>query len=167
MKKYYDKYRKQLEENLELFVKNEDKYFKVGITEEEKVKEEYMILLKYYIDSGTNEITYLSNQREVIESTLKKIKLAIDRKEYTLSQYYIVSLQLVLDIEIRLRRILAKMILFNLSIKSFVNVDEYNKKISQETYESIEKSVLLKFREELTTGLNQKEDDMEKGGIKK
>lgn len=167
MKKYYDKYRQQLEENQELFIKDENKYFKEGITEEEKVKEEYMLLLKYYIDSGTNEITYLSNQREVIESTLKKIKFAIARKEYTLSQYYIVSLQLVLDIEIRFRGILANMILLNLSIKSFVNVDEYDKKINQETYESVEKSVLLKFREELIMGANQMEDDMGKGEIKK
>ena len=107
------------------FLNNEKGNFPVGYGEKEKTESEYIRIQAYYHDKNVNESFYNSNQDVIIQDTLSSIQELIEQKEYIIAQYYIVSLELLMGIEIKLNKIIVNMIINNNQISEFVDKEKY------------------------------------------
>ena len=93
--------------------------------DKEKAESELIRIHAYYHDKNSNESYYDSNQDAVIQETLDSIQELIELEEYVVAQYYIVSLELLMGIEIKLNRIIVNMIINNNQISEFVDKEKY------------------------------------------
>ena len=142
MRKYYERYIDQMLEGKERFIMEEDLNFPQGYGVFERTYAEYASFVNYYNDSNRNEITYLSNDRKIIDKTLETIKQLIENQEYVLAQYHIVSLQLYFDIEVKLKTVLATMIVNDMNINSFLNIKNKIDTNEYENYEGLKKDTI-------------------------
>lgn len=111
--------------NSQEFLSRENKKFPPNYSEEDKVKLEFISIHAYYNDKNSNEGYFDSNQDFVIQQTLDEIQTLIIQKEYDTAQYYIVSLQLLMGLEVRLNRIVYNMIKNGILVSDFVDKEKY------------------------------------------
>ena len=111
--------------NSEKFISLEYNNFPQNYTEEDKVKSEFIKIHSYYHDKNINESYFDSNQDYVIQEALEEIKNLIYQKEYEIAEYYIVSLQLIIGMEIKFNKIIYNMIQNSMMISDFVDKEKY------------------------------------------
>ena len=116
------------------FLNNEKGNFPVGYGEKEKTESEYIRIQAYYHDKNVNESFYNSEQDVIIQDTLSSIQELIEQKEYIIAQYYIVSLELLMGIEIKLNKIIVNMIINNNQISEFADKEKYFGKDNPNNY---------------------------------
>ena len=119
------RYEKEVLDNPQEFLSRESKKFPSNYTEEDKVKSEYIGLQSYYFDKNSNESFFDPNQDYVIQQTLSEIKELIDQEDYDTASYFIVSLQILLDLDVRMNRVVYNMIQNSISISDFVDTGKY------------------------------------------
>lgn len=107
------------------FLKKERNNFPSNYGDKEKVESEYIRIQAYYHDKNSNEAFYDSNQDAVIQDTLNSIQELIDQQEYILAQYYIVALELLMGMEIKLNKIIGYMIMNNNQLSEFADKEKY------------------------------------------
>ena len=139
MKKNYERYIPQLLNGVENFVMQEKENFPSDYDIYQRTVSEYISFISFYNDSNRNVITHLSNERKINVQTLETIKELINQEEYILAQYHIVALQLYFDIEVKLKNVLATMILQDMNINSFLNIKKNIESKESENYERIKK----------------------------
>lgn len=110
-----------IKNNSREFLRNEKNNFPANYGEKEKAESEYIRIQAYYYDKNSNEAFYDSNQDFVIQDTFNSIQELIEQQEYILAQYYIVSLELLMGMEIKLNKIIGYMIMNNNQISEFVD----------------------------------------------
>ncbi len=120
---YYKGYREDLFIDVDKFIDSEKDYFLEGLSVEEKTQSEYMSLCACYHEANIDELIYLSEDREKIEEIFRIIEKSIDQKKFKIAQCYIVSLQLVLNLDVRLRETLSFMIAHNQNIYDLIQLD--------------------------------------------
>ena len=116
------------------FLKKEKNNFPPNYGDKEKTESEYIRIQAYYHDKNSNESFYDSNQDLVIQDTLNSIQELIDQQEYILAQYYIVALELLMGMEIKLNKIIGYMIMNNNQLSEFVDKEKYFGKNNPDDY---------------------------------
>ena len=109
------------------FLDCERRDFPQHFGDKEKIEAEFIRTQAFYHDKIINEAYYTSNQEQVIQDTLEVIQELIDKKEYITAEYYIVSLQLVIKMDVKLKKIIAGMILDNVQIRQFIDEEKYHR----------------------------------------
>ena len=107
------------------FLSQESKNFPNNYKEEDKVKSEFMGLHSYYHDKNSNEGFFDSNQDFVIQETLSEIQELISQKDYETAEYYIVSLQLLMGLEVKFNKVIYNMIHYSILVSDFVDKEKY------------------------------------------
>ena len=118
-------YSDRIGEEIESFLLQESLNFPDGYSEEDKVYFEYMALHSFYHSKNINESYYNADQNFVIQQTLEDILRCITTNEFVIAEYYIVSLQLLMSIQIRFNKVLVNMIQNNSRLEDFVDKAKY------------------------------------------
>lgn len=111
--------------NLNSFLSEESENFPSNYQEVDKVKSEFIGLHSYYHDKNSNEGFFDSNQDYVIQQALNEIQELIAQKDYDMSEYYIVSLQLLMGLEVKFNKVIYNMIKHSISVSNFVDKEKY------------------------------------------
>lgn len=121
LKPYYDLIR----DNPQSFLAQEEHNFPAGYSEIEKTFSEFMSTHAYYHSKIVNEAYYDANQSDVIQTSLATIHALIESNETLIAQYYIVSLQLLMGMQVRLNKVIVNMIAYKNQISEFVDKEKY------------------------------------------
>ena len=98
------------------------KYVEGALTsEEDQIYDSLVMLESYCFDLEQNEIVFSPEEKTIINATIREIRECMEAKDFETAKFKLVSLQMLMNLDVRFLRTLKRIISFNLRLGEFVD----------------------------------------------
>ena len=90
-------------------------------SEEDQIYDSLVMLESYCFDLEQNEIVFSPEEKTIINATIREIRECMEAKDFETAKFKLVSLQMLMNLDVRFLRTLKRIISFNLRLGEFVD----------------------------------------------